>query len=373
MPALVEVGVLLDLFTGVFVMGIIIFPHQPRVRLHQHGAPDGAQGLTDDLFADPVPLVMAAVTFAVPSDRWRPWLFHAGALGHLGLVAAAIFQPAGTALSGLWGWLLLDPLGKVVLGFLSVFFFLCSLYAPGYLALRGPTGPTVSLLLASSPRWTMMTLVTLSQPPRADVGGDGEATTLITCSVDLLQPQTHGPWRRPGSTCSSARSASAWPSSVPSSWPNSAIKAGLEPTLFFDQLIDIAPQLSPPCSTRHFVLLFIGYGTKMGLAPMHTWKPDAYGEAPASWGPFSPGGFTSCAFLAILRVYQIAAPGSEAEFRPGDHAFHRPAVDGCRRRVHGAAARLQAHAGLLQRRAHGHPGPGRRHRRAWPSTGRCST
>ena len=39
-----------------------------------------------------------------------------------------------------------------------------------------------------------------------------------------------------------------------------------------------------------FVLLFVGYGTKMGLAPMHTWKPDAYGEAPGLVGALLAGG-----------------------------------------------------------------------------------
>src|SRR5205823_1032229 len=63
-----------------------------------------------------------------------------------------------------------------------------------------------------------------------------------------------------------------------------------------------------------FVLLFIGYGTKMGLAPMHTWKPDAYGEAPSIVGTLLAGGVTSCAFLAILRVYQICSAGAEADF-----------------------------------------------------------
>src|SRR5947208_12321608 len=83
------------------------------------------------------PLAMAAAAFAVPSNRWRPWLLPAGGLGQLVLVAAAVFQPAGAApVSGVDGWLLLDAPGKVVLGFLSVLFFLCALYAPGYLALR---------------------------------------------------------------------------------------------------------------------------------------------------------------------------------------------------------------------------------------------
>jgi hypothetical protein len=63
-----------------------------------------------------------------------------------------------------------------------------------------------------------------------------------------------------------------------------------------------------------FVLLIVGYGTKMGLAPMHSWKPDAYGEAPGMVGTLLAGGVTSCAFLAILRVYQICRASAEAEF-----------------------------------------------------------
>src|SRR5947209_8415137 len=92
------------------------------------------------------------------------------------------------------------------------------------------------------------------------------------------------------------------------------LKAGRESTLLFDQLVKDAPHLSPPWLHAAFALLFIGYGTKMGLAPMHTWKPDAYGEAPGVVGALLAGGVTSCAFLAILRVYQICRAGADAGF-----------------------------------------------------------
>src|SRR5689334_10997539 len=82
------------------------------------------------------PMGMGALAFALPSNRWRPWLLPLGGLGHLTLVAVAVFG-TGAAPSGPGGWLQLDALGKVVLGFISVLFFLCSLYAPAYLALRG--------------------------------------------------------------------------------------------------------------------------------------------------------------------------------------------------------------------------------------------
>ncbi len=47
---------------------------------------------------------------------------------------------------------------------------------------------------------------------------------------------------------------------------------------------------------------------------MHTWKPDAYGEAPGLAGALMAGGVTSCAFLAILRFFQICVAAGEGVF-----------------------------------------------------------
>ena len=46
----------------------------------------------------------------------------------------------------------------------------------------------------------------------------------------------------------------------------------------------LAPQLHPFTLRLGVVFALIGYGTKAGLAPMHTWKPDAYREAPSPAG-----------------------------------------------------------------------------------------
>jgi hydrogenase-4 component F len=54
------------------------------------------------------------------------------------------------------------------------------------------------------------------------------------------------------------------------------------------------------------VLLFLGYGTKVGLAPMHTWLPDAHSQAPAPVSALMSGALLSVAFYAILRVKVIA-------------------------------------------------------------------
>src|SRR5207253_7746711 len=176
---------------------------------------------------------------------------------------------------GLGGWLLLDALGKVVLGFLSVLFFLCSLYAPGYLALRIDRPNRVfcaNLFVVLA----MMTLVTLSHHLGL-MWVAMEATTLVSAPSIYFNHNARSleaTWKY--LLVGSVGIALALFGSLFLAY--SALKAGLDSTLLFDQLIKDAPHLSPPWLHAAFVLLFIGYGTKMGLAPMHPCKPAAYGE-----------------------------------------------------------------------------------------------
>lgn len=266
-----------------------------------------------------LPIVMAGIAFSLPSDRWRSWLLPLGALGHLVLAALAVWPPvthtADSAWStGLGGWLLLDPLGKVFLGFLSLLFFLCSLYAPGYLALRAdrPNRVFCASLFVSL---AMMTLVTLSHHLGL-MWVAMEATTLVSAPSIYFNHNARSleaTWKY--LLIGSVGIALALLGSFFLAY--AALSSDLESTLLFDQLIDDAPRLTPQAQQwlhAAFVLLFIGYGTKMGLAPMHTWKPDAYGEAPGMVGTLLAGGVTSCAFLAILRIYQICRAGNDAEF-----------------------------------------------------------
>ena len=259
------------------------------------------------------PLMMAAAAFVFPSNRWRPWLLPVGALGHLILVALAFsrspvlpFSP-----SELGGWLRLDALGKVVLGFLAVLFFLCSLYAPGYLALR-PDRPNRVFCANLFGSLAMMTLVTLSHHLGL-MWVAMEATTLVSAPSIYFNQNARSleaTWKY--LLLCSVGIALALLGSLFLAY--ASLKAGLHSTLLFEQLVHDAPHLSAPWVHAAFVLLFIGYGAKMGLAPMHTWKPDAYGEAPGLAGTLLAAGVTSCAFLAILRVYQICQAGTEAEF-----------------------------------------------------------
>ncbi len=54
-----------------------------------------------------------------------------------------------------------------------------------------------------------------------------------------------------------------------------------------------------------FLLVLVGYGTKAGLAPMHTWLPDGHGEAPAPVSALLSGVLLKSALYAILRFYTI--------------------------------------------------------------------
>jgi len=54
------------------------------------------------------------------------------------------------------------------------------------------------------------------------------------------------------------------------------------------------------------VLAVLGYGTKMGLVPVHTWLPDAHAEAPTPVSALLSGALLAVSFYAILRFYQIS-------------------------------------------------------------------
>jgi hydrogenase-4 component F len=258
-----------------------------------------------------LPLALAVATWAFPRDRWRPWLVPLGGLVHLAATLYAVSLPPGTV-AGLDDWLLLDPLGKVFLVFQSGLFFLCALYAPGYLGLRGdrPNRIFCANLLVSL---AMMSLVSLSHHLGL-LWVAMEATTLVMAPAIYFNQNARSleaTWKF--LLVGSVGIALALLGSLFLAY--ASLKPGAESTLLFDHLVREAPQLSAPWLHAAFVLLFVGYGTKMGLAPMHTWKPDAYGEAPGLVGTLLAGGMTSCAFLAILRLYQICqAQGPQGGF-----------------------------------------------------------
>lgn len=67
------------------------------------------------------------------------------------------------------------------------------------------------------------------------------------------------------------------------------------------QLKDLGPRLDPAMVKLAFIFIVIGYGTKAGLAPMHTWLPDAHSQAPSPVSGLLSGSLLSCAMYVIIR------------------------------------------------------------------------
>jgi hydrogenase-4 component F len=78
-------------------------------------------------------------------------------------------------------------------------------------------------------------------------------------------------------------------------------------TLDWTGLVALAPHLDPAVTRLALALLIFGYGTKVGLAPLHSWLPDAHGQAPAPVSALMSGVLLSVALYALLRVREVAA------------------------------------------------------------------
>jgi hydrogenase-4 component F len=84
--------------------------------------------------------------------------------------------------------------------------------------------------------------------------------------------------------------------------------------LTLPELVRAAPFMSRPWLKAAFVLALVGYGTKMGLAPLHTWLPDTHSQAPSPVSALLSGALLNCALLAILRFYQVCLASGDAAF-----------------------------------------------------------
>jgi len=254
------------------------------------------------------PLAMAGLALLVPSNRLRPLLLPIAALVHSGGTFAVLARPE---LGRPTEWLALDPVGRIILLSVSVLYLLCSFYAVGYLESRRERSNrffTACLLgflgLVSLAIWSHnLGLMWVAI----------EGTTLMTAPLVYFN---HSPrsieatWKY--LLVGSVGIALALLGTFFLAY--SSLRGGLAATLSFDELLRNAPGMSKVWLRASFILLLVGYGTKMGLAPMHTWKPDAYGEAPGLVGAIFAGGVTSGAFLALLRITQICAAAGESAF-----------------------------------------------------------
>jgi hydrogenase-4 component F len=79
----------------------------------------------------------------------------------------------------------------------------------------------------------------------------------------------------------------------------------VEGSLNIDELTKHASELDYSLLRLGFIFCLLGYGTKAGVFPLHSWLPDTYSEAPAPVSAMLGGGLLNCALYGVWRVCGI--------------------------------------------------------------------
>lgn len=266
-----------------------------------------------------MPLILGLLAFATPWKRTGRGILMMGAASHSIMTAVLAMTWKADSLRG--EWLGLDAAGLLFLSISSALFLAVSVYAVGYLG--RDAGRTIKdadegFLFSNEPEamFTGCLLLFLSSMTLVCVSRDMgllwvaiEATTLV--SAPLISYHRHH-------------------RSLEATWKYLLIcSVGIALALLgnyflafaghgqvhlnFDSLVAGAGTLDPRWLKAAFLLLLVGYGTKMGLAPMHTWLPDAHSEAPSLVSALLSGALLNCAFVGILRSdFILSAAGLES-------------------------------------------------------------
>jgi hydrogenase-4 component F len=255
-----------------------------------------------------LPLLNGLLAWAAPIPvTLRSSLLLLTAAAHSGLVLSLWASPAAPALQG---WLAADPLGLIVLSLTSTIFLVTAIYTTGFVQQVRPRGGRLfitGLLVFLG----ATTVVALSQH-LAMLWVGIEATTLALAPLVFHRHDR--------------RSLEAvWKYLVISSVGIALALLGIffvataqdgvpgRPLVVAD-LVANAARLQPAWLRAAFLFLLVGFGTKMGLAPMHTWKPDTYGEAPSLVSSLMAGALTSTAFLGVARITQVSMAAGQGPF-----------------------------------------------------------
>ena len=270
-----------------------------------------------------VPALAGLAAFFIRSDHIRRVMLVAAPAVHLALVALAWTRPVAPSRSG---WLALDAPGLLFLTVTSVLFALASLYGVNYLAHEqhaarpdfeegtlfadGPEAVFTGCLLLFL---ATMTLVTVSQH-LAVLWVAVEATTLASAPLIFF----HRHHRSLEATWKYLLVCSVGIALALLGTFFLAIAAahggGGEASMVLSRMVAQAASFHQPWLKVAFVFILVGYGTKMGLAPLHTWLPDAHAEAPSVASALLSGALLNCAFLAVLRVHQVMIAAGMGEF-----------------------------------------------------------
>ena len=258
-------------------------------------------------------------------DGWRlaRAVTLAAGLVSLGLaITIAITVRHGRVLDTAAGWLRVDSLGAVFLLATGLLYAMAGVFSIGYLGVererpgfRGFAKRYFSLL-------NLFGLVMLLVPLAADFGTlwvAVELTTIISAllvAIDRTDAALEASWKYV-LIASSGLGVALLAIILLYATGTHVLGSAYIPR--FTSFLVHAHGLSSDAVCLAFVLALIGFGTKAGFVPMHTWLPDAHSEAPAPVSALLSGSLLAAAFYAILRFFQVAVANGEVSF--AEHAL----------------------------------------------------
>ena len=250
----------------------------------------------------------AGILLIAVTQHWRAVSAWINLVASLVVLAAALPLPV-LARHGeiilVRGYVLLDGLGAWTMLCTSLVYALSSLYAVGYMRLLDEPErlPAFYMLFAG------FALTTLLAPVMNNAGIYWiaiELTTLVSTflvAFERTAESIEAAWKY--IIVVSGGISLALLGTVLFYW-NASFTLGQTYRMDWSALRGAGPHMHHDLLALSFLLVLVGYGTKVGLAPMHTWLPDAHSEGPAPVSALLSGALLNAAMVGIVRYLSIA-------------------------------------------------------------------
>ena len=259
-----------------------------------------------------IPAISGLICVVAPSPKLALGIMCAGvfSMALLGLLAIEVVLLQGRILFAAADWLFMDALSAYNLFVMIVVFCLSSIYACIYFRIELlHQHLTLKQIRQFTSLWcgalSAMTLVLLSNNMGIMWVGI-EATTLITAfliCVHVSRESLEAMWKY--ILICSVGVAFAFMGTLLAAASAKGVGLGSHNALLWTTLRDNAASLNPVLIKAAFIFLLVGYGTKAGLAPMHSWLPDAHSQAPAPVSAIFSGFMLNAALYCIMRYVPI--------------------------------------------------------------------